>query len=53
MFLLKIQNIRVLKIYDKTVRVAMVLAGVGDASVREDEGVVPRPSREMDEAGEC
>jgi hypothetical protein len=49
MFLLKIQNTRVLKIYDETVRVAMVLAGVSDASVREDEGVVLRPSRKMDE----
>ena len=49
MFLLKIQNTRVLKIYDKTVRVAMVLAGGVDASVREDEGVVLRTSREVDE----
>jgi hypothetical protein len=53
MFLLKIQNTRVLKIHDETVRIAMVLAGVSDASVREDEGAVPRPPRKMDEAREC
>jgi len=52
MFLLKIQNTRVLKIYDKTVRVAMVLAGGAYAPLRHDEGLVPRTSREMDEARE-
>ena len=52
MFLLKIQNTRVLKIYDETFRAAMVLAGGVDAPIQEDEGVVPRPPREMDEARE-
>ena len=49
MFLLMIQNTQGLKIYEKKVRIAMVLAGVGDASVREDEGVVLRAQGEMDE----
>ena len=49
MFLLKIQNTLVLKIYDKTVRVAVVLAGGSDAPLRKDEGLVLWASREMDE----
>ena len=49
MFLRKIQNTPVLKIYDETFRAAMVLAGGVDAPLREDEGVVSRPPRKMDE----
>ena len=49
MFLLRIQNTRVLKIYDETFRAAMVLAGGADAPLQEDEGVVLRAQGEMDE----